>query len=239
MGTVHAGDNGRFHESPVSVQGVSAQHDGTAFGKTGFQFLKHFCSVAFMNQTAHANALFHAGPNGPLAHFSTHGFDEVVVNVLVHKETGTGPAHLSGVHEDAKADGLCSVAKVGIGKDDVGALSTEFKRDGRQLLTGLGHHGLSGWHTARQHNTVNTGVAGQGVSGESTGTGQDLQNTGRKARFGLVNGFAPCNQGKRSPRSRFGDDRAPGSEGGGNGTQGQLEWEVPRNDVGRYAQRLA
>ena len=82
------------------------------------------------------------------------------MDVLVHDETGAGPAHLAGVHEDAKAHRLGGGAKVGVGEHEVSALATEFEGDGRQALAGLGHHGLAGGDATGQDDAVHTGVAG-------------------------------------------------------------------------------
>ncbi len=85
------------------------------------------------------------------------------MDILMHEKPGTGPTHLTCIHEDTKADGFRCITEICIGEDDVRTFPTEFERDGRQLFTGLGHDGLSCRDAARQHHAVDAGMAGQGV----------------------------------------------------------------------------
>ena len=90
--TVHAGDHRRFHEGPVSVERLTTEHQFTAFFQTGFEFLKHFGSVAFVDQTAHSNTVLHARTDRPLSNFGTHGLNQFVVNVFVNQQSENRPS---------------------------------------------------------------------------------------------------------------------------------------------------
>ena len=98
------------------------------------------------------------GPTGHLAHFGADRLDQIVMHVFVDEQARARPAHLSGVHEDTKANGFGGITEVGIGKDDVGTFSTEFDRR-VSVVRWLWPSRLARRHAAGQHHTVHACVA--------------------------------------------------------------------------------
>ena len=235
---VNTSHDSGFHEGSIAFNGLSSTDDGSTHGESCLKFLKHFCAVRLMHEATDAHAFRHARSNLPFAHFSNNGLDEFIMHIFVNNKSRSCPAHLAGVHEDTKADGLGSIAQVCIGEDDVGAFSTEFKRDWSEVFTGFCHNGLSCWHTAGQNHTINASVSSKSITNEATRSGDDLEHARWEANVCFFHCFGPCDQRKRSPRCWFCNHGAARSECWRNGAQGELKWEVPGHDVSGHTERL-
>ena len=236
---VNTGHHSGFHEGPIAFNGLSSTDDGSTHGESSLKFLKHFCAVRLMHKATDAHTFRHARSNLPLAHFSHDSFNEFVMDIFVDNESRSGPTHLSCIHEDTKTDGLGSIAKVRIREDDVGAFSTEFKRDWSEVFTGFCHDGLSCWYTAGQDHAIDASVACKCVTNESTRSGDHLEHARGEANVCFFHGLGPSDEREGGPGCWLCNHSASRSKRRCDGAKGELKWEVPRHDVNGDTQRLA
>ena len=147
--------------------------------------------MPLVDKAADSHALFHAGSNLPFANLGTDGFNQLIVNVFMNKQSRTCPTHLPSVHENPKTNGFRCITKVGVREDDVGAFAPQLQGDGGQLFAGFGHDGLTRWHASGQHHTVHAAVAGERIACQRPRTGQNLQNAARQTGVALIDGLPP------------------------------------------------
>lgn len=156
--------------------------------------------------------------------------DEFVVDLLVDQDTRTGAAALAVVEEDTKVGPRDSVVNVGIVEDNVGRLATQLESDLLQVTLGSGlqDHTANDGRTS-EGNLVDVHVVGDGVTGHTTETRDDVDNTGGEAS--LLNEFTHVQTRERGLLSSFQDNGVTGRDGRTNLPCPHENREVPGNDL--------
>lgn len=156
--------------------------------------------------------------------------NELVVDVLLDQQARTGAAALAVVEEDTEVSPGDGVVNVSVVEDDVGRLATQLKSDllevalGSGLEDGTADHGGTG-----EGNLVNVHVAGDGGTGNTAETRDDVDHTSREA--GLLDELTHVQTGERGLLGSLHDNSVTGSHGGGNLPRPHEEREVPGDDL--------
>ena len=143
--------------------------------------------------------------------------DEVVVDAVLHEDSGRGGAYLAHVGHDAHMAPFDRLVKIRVGEHDQGGFSTRFERDVLHVYAGGLHDLFTGSSGAGESDLVDIQVRGDGVAGVSAVTVEDVDDARRKAGFfdelgevedaegRLLGGFhhdgiATCKSGTQFPR---------------------------------------
>ncbi|KAH3664621.1 hypothetical protein OGATHE_003436 [Ogataea polymorpha] len=105
--------------------------------------------------------------------------EDLLVNTLLDKHSGSGRAHLSGVVEDTGNEGADGGLDVSVVKHNVGRLSS--KLQGHLLEVGVGsnlHDVSSSCGGAGEGKLLDLRVAGNGISRDLTESGHDVHHSG-------------------------------------------------------------
>jgi len=156
--------------------------------------------------------------------------DELVVNALLDQQARTGAAALAVVEEDTEVSPGDSVVDIGVLEDNVGGLATELKSNLLQVRLGSGLQD----HTANESGTsegdlVDVHVAGDGGTGDTAETGDDVNDTGREAS--LDNKLGGVKTRERGLFGGLNDDGVTSGNGRTNLPSPHQNGEVPGDDL--------
>src|ERR1022692_2532367 len=112
----------------------------------------------FADQRAHLGFPFERRAKFDLLGFLGHGFDEVLVDRLLHQDTATGGADFALIDEDSEERAVDGGFEIGIGEEDVWRLATEFKGDTLYGVGGLFHDDLADGGAAGEGDLVDIGM---------------------------------------------------------------------------------
>lgn len=156
--------------------------------------------------------------------------EELVVDVLLDKDTGTGAAALAVVEVDAKVDPRNGLLNVGVVKDNVGRLATELECNLLQVGgSGSLHDGATNNGGASKGNLVNVHVRGNGGTSSLAKAGKQVEDTSREA--GLLDELGENEGGEGSLLSSLHDDTVTGSQGRANLPGEHEQGEVPGDNL--------
>ena len=156
--------------------------------------------------------------------------DELVVDVLLDQQARAGAAALAVVEEDTKVGPRDGVVNVGVIEDDVGRLATQLEGDllevalGRSLEDDAANASGTG-----EGDLVNVHVAGDGSTGNTAQTGDDVDHT--RGEASLLDQLAHVETGERGLLSGLDDNGVTGGNGGSNLPRPHEDGEVPRDDL--------
>lgn len=156
--------------------------------------------------------------------------DELVVDTLLNQKTGTGAAALTVVVEDTEVGPGDGVVNVSVVEDDVGGLATQLESHLLQVTLGSGlHDGAANQGRTSEGNLVNVHVAGDGGTGHTTETGDDVDDTSGDAR--LEHQLSGIEGRQGSLFCRLEDDGVTGGQSGADLPRPHEEREVPGDDL--------
>ena len=156
--------------------------------------------------------------------------EELVVDVLLDKDTGTGAAALAVVEVDAKVDPRNGLLNVGVVKDNVGRLATKLEGDLLQVGGGSSlHDGATNNGGASKGNLVNVHVRGNGGTGSLAEAGDQVEDTSREA--GLLDELSENESRERSLLSSLHDDTVASGQGRANLPGKHEQREVPGDNL--------
>lgn len=133
--------------------------------------------------------------------------------------------------------GVDGALEIGVGEDDEGRLAAEFQRGGGEVLGRVAHHRAPGIRAAGEGDVVDARVPGEGRAAGRAEAGDDVDDTGRKARFVDEPG-----EGEERAGTILGglhDEGAAGCERRADLDRREEELAVPGHDRGADADRLA
>ena len=156
--------------------------------------------------------------------------NELVVDALLDVDTRTSAAALSVVEVDTKVDPVDGLVKVGIGKDNVGALAAELEGDLLQVGASSRLHNLSANDGGTSEgNLVNAHVGRHGSTGDLSETSDDVDDTWWEAR--LLYELAGYVCGQRCLLGSLQDDGVTGGNGRANLPCPHEQGEVPGDNL--------
>lgn len=156
--------------------------------------------------------------------------DKLVVDLLVDQDTRTGAAALTVVEEDTEVSPRNGVVNVRIVEDNVGRLATQLQSDLLQVALGSGLQDRTAnkGRTSEGH-LVNIHVVRDGVTGDTSETRDDVDNTGGEAS--LLDELAHVQTRERGLFSSLQDNSVTGGDGRTNLPGPHERGEVPGNDL--------
>lgn len=108
--------------------------------------------------------------------------DKFVIDTLLNIDPGASTAALAVVEKDTKVNPRDSIINISIIKDNIGALTTQLKRDLLQIRASSGLHDLSANNgAASESNFVDVHVGGECSTGNLAEAGEDVDDTWGKA----------------------------------------------------------
>lgn len=133
------------------------------------------------------------------------GSEELVVDGLLDKDTGTSTAALAVVVVDTKVDPVDGLLDVGILEDDVGGLATKLEGDLLEVGRSSSLHDLSANDgRTSEGDLVNVHVRREGGTGSLAVTRDKVEDTSRETS--LLNELSEDESGERSLLSSLHDD---------------------------------
>src|ERR1019366_2106561 len=162
---------------------------------------------------------------------------ETLVGAVLHQYARAGAAVLSRVVEDRIGRSRGRGFDVGVGEDDVGALSPELEGHPLYLLGAPGHDLLADLGRAGEADLADGGMGHKAPADHRAPAGQDLENALGDA--GLQGQLAQADRRQRCQVRRLQHDRIARSERRPEAPRGDRHGEVPGHDDPDDPDRLA
>lgn len=157
--------------------------------------------------------------------------DELVIDTLLHVDSGSRTATLAVVEEHTEIDPGNGVFEIGIIEDDVGALATKFQRHLLQVRASGGLHDLSSDNGATgEGDLVDVHVGGHCGTGDLAEAGDDVDDAWWEA--GLFDELPGHESSEWSLLGALDDDGVAAGDDGADLPCPHEEWEVPWDDLG-------
>ncbi len=118
-----------------------------------------------------------------------------------------------------------------------GRLAAQLERDVLERVGGASHDVLAGRGVARERDLVDAGMLHERLSRGASASGDDVEHAGRQSD--LRGDFADQQRGQRRLTRRFQDDRIARRQRRRHFPHREQQREVPRDDGGDDAERLA
>lgn len=158
------------------------------------------------------------------------GFDELVIDALLHVDTRAGAAALPVVVVDAEVDPVDGVLDVGIVEDDVGRLAAQLERDLLQVGRRRCLHDLSAdTRGAGEGDLVDVHVGGDGGTGGPSEARDDVDDAWGEA--GLLDKLCCHEGGEGCLLGGLQDDGVTRRQGGAQLPRPHKQREVPGDDL--------
>lgn len=160
----------------------------------------------------------------------TEAGNELVVDVLLDQQARAGAAALAVVEEDTKVGPGDGVVNVSVIEDDVGRLATQLQSDILEVALGSGlEDGTTDHGGTSEGNLVDVHVAGDGGTGNTTETRDDVDHT--RGEASLLDELTHVQTGERGLLGSLHDNGVTGSHGRSNLPRPHEEREVPGDDL--------
>ena len=131
--------------------------------------------------------------------FLRHRVNKFLVDRFLNKNSTAGGAHFALINKNSEQCAINGSFKVRVGKENIGRLSTQLKRDALHGISRLFDYDLSDRSAARESDLVNIGVLDQRCAGSFTETGDHISHAFRQPDL-----FEPLRHLKRGKRSLLG-----------------------------------
>ncbi len=95
--------------------------------------MQYFIELFFVHDRSDLRVLIQRVAHSHLTNQVDEAFNEIVIDRALHQQAASAVAAFSHVKTDAKDRGIESRLQIGIGKDDLGILATEFETDLLQI----------------------------------------------------------------------------------------------------------
>ena len=155
--------------------------------------------------------------------------DEVVVDAVLHQDSGRGGADLAHVGHDAHMAPFDRLVEIRVREHDQGGFTTRFERDVLHVYAGGLHDLFAGGGGAGESDLVDIQVRGNGVAGVSAVTIEDVDDAGGKAGFFDELGEVENAEGRLL--GGFHHDGIPACEGGTQFPRCHDQWIIPRDNL--------
>lgn len=137
------GEDGGLDEVTLVAETLTTRLDGGTFVLAGLDVAHDTVVLELRNLRTLEGLLVEGVANLVLLSALLEGLEELVVDGLLDKDTGTGAAALAVVVVDTEVDPVDSLLDVGVFEDNVRGLATELEGDLLEVGGGSGLHNLS------------------------------------------------------------------------------------------------
>src|SRR5690625_4890163 len=182
--------------------------------------------VGIVHSVAEAHRLVHRAE----------ALNNLVVSAALHEQACSGIADLPRVQVHALVDDREDTVEIGISKDQLRALATEFHVGWDRVERGGLDDPRPDGNGAREGYLVHSGVAGKSVSNDRARAVDDVDDAVGEAD--VLHDLREVVERNRSLGGRFDYHRAAGSQRRRDTADGDLEGVVPGHDLGAHADRF-
>lgn len=156
--------------------------------------------------------------------------DKLVVDAILHVDTGPGTAALAVVEVDTKVDPVDGVLNVSVVEDNIGGLAAKLERDLLKVRRRRGLHDLpANSSRASEGNLVDVHVRGNGSTGSLAETRDDVDDSWREA--GLLDELCGNQAGQGSLLGSLQDDGVTRGQGRAQLPRPHEQGEVPGDNL--------